>query len=112
MALSNIDKNASEDDLHLLHLQAKRTSELMKVLSHETRLLILFLLTEKEMSVSELEKFIGLSQASVSQQLARLRLEKLVTARRDGRQIYYSIVDDNVSKVVGTLCELFCKPDR
>jgi len=112
MALPKIDKNASEEDLRKLHAQARRASELMKALSHETRLLILCLLTEKEMSVSELEEFMGLSQAAVSQQLARLRLEKLVSARREGRQIYYSIVDDEVNKIVGSLYDLFCKPVR
>ncbi len=110
MSLPKIDKNTSEDKLRQLQIQAKRTSELMKVLSHETRLLILYLLAEKEMSVSELEEFMGLSQASVSQQLARLRLEKLVTARRDGRQIYYSTVDDKVNELVGPLYDFFYKP--
>jgi DNA-binding transcriptional ArsR family regulator len=84
----------------------------MKALSHETRLLILCLLTEKEMSVSELEEIIGLSQAAVSQQLARLRLERLVSTRREGRQIYYRIVDNEVNTIIESLYDLFCKPVR
>ena len=84
----------------------------MKALSHETRLLILCLLTEKEMSVSELEEIIGLSQAAVSQQLARLRLERLVSTRREGRQIYYRIVDKEVNTIIESLYDLFCKPVR
>lgn len=112
MALPRFDKNASEEDLLLLQAQARRASELMKALSHETRLLILCLLTEKEMSVSELEEIIGLSQAAVSQQLARLRLEKLVSTRREGRQIYYQIVDKEVNTIVESLYDLFCKPVR
>ena len=112
MALPRFDKNASEEELLQLQAQARRASELMKALSHETRLLILCLLTEKEMSVSELEEIIGLSQAAVSQQLARLRLERLVSARRDGRQIYYQIVDKEVNTIVESLYDLFCKPVR
>lgn len=112
MALPRFDKNASEEDLLQLQAQARRASELMKALSHETRLLILCLLTEKEMSVSELEEIIGLSQAAVSQQLARLRLEKLVSTRREGRQIYYQIVDKEVNTIVESLYDLFCKPVR
>lgn len=112
MALPRFDKNATEEELLQLQAQARRASELMKALSHETRLLILCLLTEKEMSVSELEEIIGLSQAAVSQQLARLRLERLVSTRREGRQIYYQIVDKEVNTIVESLYDLFCKPVR
>jgi len=112
MALPSLSKGSTQDELALLQQQARRASELMKALSHETRLMILCLLTEREMSVSELEQTIGLSQAAVSQQLTRLRLEKLVSARRDGRQIYYSIVDSEVQSIIESLYDLFCKPVR
>lgn len=112
MALPRISKNATKEELLLLQEQARRASELMKALSHETRLMILCLLTEKEMSVSELEESVGLSQAAVSQQLTRLRHEGLVSSRRDGRQIYYSIVDSDVQTIIESLYELFCKPVR
>ena len=112
MALPQFNKNATTEELRQLHTQARRASELMKALSHETRLLILCLLSEGEMSVSELEEIIGLSQAAVSQQLARLRLERLVTTRRDGRQVYYQIVDGEVSTLIESLYDLFCKPVR
>jgi len=112
MALPKFDKNVSAEEMKQLQAQARRASELMKALSHETRLLILCLLTEKEMSVSEIEEIIGLSQAAVSQQLARLRLEGLVSTRREGRQIYYQIVDKEVNTIVESLYDLFCKPVR
>ncbi|MFT6301880.1 MAG: DNA-binding transcriptional ArsR family regulator [Granulosicoccus sp.] len=112
MALPRFNKDASAEELLQLQTQARRASELMKALSHETRLLILCLLTEKEMSVSELEEIIGLSQAAVSQQLARLRLERLVSTRREGRQIYYRIVDNEVNTIIESLYDLFCKPVR
>jgi len=112
MALPSLSKGSTKGELELLQQQARRASELMKALSHETRLMILCLLTEREMSVSELEQTIGLSQAAVSQQLTRLRLEKLVSARRDGRQIYYSIVDSEVQIIIESLYDLFCKPVR
>ena len=112
MPLPRFNKDASAEELAQLQIQARRASELMKALSHETRLLILCLLTEKEMSVSELEEIIGLSQAAVSQQLARLRLERLVSTRREGRQIYYRIVDNEVNTIIESLYDLFCKPVR
>lgn len=112
MALPRINKNASAEELRQLQIQARRASDLMKALSHETRLLILCLLTEREMSVSELEEIIGLSQAAVSQQLARLRLERFVSTRREGRQVYYRIVDGEVNTIIESLYDLFCKPVR
>lgn len=110
MALPRYNKNASAEELKKLQLQARRASELMKSLSHETRLLILCILIEKEMSVSELEETVGLSQAAVSQQLARLRFEGLVSSRREGRQIYYRIVNKEVNIIIESLYDIFCKP--
>ncbi len=92
--------------------QARKASELLKALSHETRLLIVCLLSTGEKSVSELERLLEMPQASVSQQLARLRLDRIVTARRDGRTIYYSITDASVTSVVCALHDLFCRGDQ
>ena len=47
-------------------------------------------------------------QAAVSQQLSRLRLEGLVTARREGKQIYYSLTDDRARMIIERVYELFC----
>ncbi len=76
------------------------------------RLVILCLLSEGEKSVSELEEILTMPQAAVSQQLARLRLEGLVQSRRDGRMIYYSLMNDEVSSIISSLYELFCKDVR
>ncbi len=88
--------------------QARAASDLMKALAHEGRLMILCHLVEGEKSVSELEDLIGARQAAVSQQLARLRLEGLVTSRREGKAIYYSIGDDRVQQLVTALHAIFC----
>jgi DNA-binding transcriptional ArsR family regulator len=92
--------------------QAHRASEMLKALSHETRLLILCLLSEGEKSVSELEDTLSMSQAAVSQQLARLRFDRLVKTRRDGRSIYYSIADEEVAALIGALYDIFCRKVR
>ena len=110
MALPRLKKNASPDEVAVLHEQARKASELMKALSHETRLMILCLLNEQEMSVSEIEEIVGLPQATVSQQLARLRLDRFVETRRDGRTVYYRIIDKQVGTIVESLYELFCGP--
>ncbi len=88
--------------------QARQASELLKALSHETRLLILCLLSDGEKSVSDLERILTMPQAAVSQQLARLRFDRLVTTRREGRMIYYRIAGEEVGQIIGALYDLFC----
>ena len=92
MVQINID--TSGEDMAILLDTARKASDLLKALSHETRLLILCLLSEGEKSVSELEEIMNMPQAAVSQQLARLRFDRLVATRRDGRMVYYSLADD------------------
>jgi DNA-binding transcriptional ArsR family regulator len=93
---------------------AREASEFLKALAHESRLMILCDLLRGERSVGELEQLLSLRQSTVSQQLARLRLEGLVAARRDGKTIYYSIASDKVRAIIGVLYESFCraKPAR
>ena len=62
-------------------------------------------------SVAELEDLLTMRQPAVSQQLARLRADRLVNARRDGKAIYYSIASPEVLQIIRTLYELYCAPD-
>ena len=102
-------KIVAEFDGHSDHLeQVRNSSELLKAISHETRLLILCVLSKGERSVSELESLLSMPQATVSQQLARLRYDRLVSTRRDGRMIHYSIANQHVSNLVSALHTLFC----
>lgn len=87
---------------------AHLASEFLKALAHESRLLILCLLTEGEKSVGELEELLSQPQSTVSQQLARLRLDGLVSTRREGKTICYSLADEKVRVVLEALCEAFC----
>jgi DNA-binding transcriptional ArsR family regulator len=77
-------------------------------LAQESRLLILCILADGEKSVGELEQFLAQRQSTVSQQLARLRLEGLVTTRRDGKTIYYSLASENVRTILDALYKVFC----
>ncbi len=112
MALPKFSSLNDADDVDALFAQAKAAADLLKALSHETRLLILCLLSEGEMSVSEIEEIVQLPQANVSQQLARLRQDKLVIARREGRVIHYRIANDDVESVIASLYDVFCKDVR
>ncbi|MFT5658873.1 MAG: DNA-binding transcriptional ArsR family regulator [Gammaproteobacteria bacterium] len=81
---------------------------LLKSLANMDRLTILCSLIEAEKSVSELENTLGIRQPTLSQQLARLRGDELVSTRRDGKVIYYSIGSDEVEQVIEVLHDLYC----
>lgn len=89
--------------------RADDAAAFLKALAHEGRLMILCYLSTGEKSVTELEILLASRQAAVSQQLARLRLEGLVHARRDGKAIYYSLADSRAERLVGVLYDIFCK---
>jgi DNA-binding transcriptional ArsR family regulator len=95
-------------ELDELMRNARRASDFLKALSHENRLLLLCLLAEGERSVSELENILSMRQSAVSQQLARLRLDGLVTARRDGKAVYYSIATEDVRRMIAVVYDIFC----
>lgn len=84
----------------------------LKAASHEGRLMILCHLLAGERSVTELERLLGQRQAAVSQQLARLRLEGLVSTRREGKAIYYAIHDPKVQQLVQFLGGIFARDER
>lgn len=93
---------------------AARTSAFLKTLANKHRLMILCQLVEGEKSVGELESLLGLRQPTLSQQLARLRAEGVVTTRRQAKMIYYALASDETKQVLELLYALFCvdaKPD-
>ncbi len=71
----------------------KLHAELCKTLSNSTRLMILDSLRDGEKSVNELAEFVGARQANVSQHLAVLRQRGIVTTRKQGANIYYSVAN-------------------
>jgi DNA-binding transcriptional ArsR family regulator len=99
-------------ELDQLMRKARDASDFLKALSHENRLLLLCLLAEGERSVTELENILSLRQPTVSQQLARLRFDGMVTTRRDGKTIYYSLANNDVRQVISVIYDIFCGPVR
>lgn len=96
-------------ELQALMRKARKASDFLKALAHENRLVILCLLSERERSVTELEGLLALGQATVSQQLARLRHEGLVDTRREGRAIYYSLADEDTRHFIQAIYRKFCR---
>ena len=70
--------------------------------------MILCHLGSGERSVGELESLLGIRQAAVSQMLARLREEGLVSTRREGKTIFYSLATEDTSRVINLLYDIFC----
>ncbi len=98
-------------DVKQMQAMARRADEaaaLMRSLSHGARLKVLCELAGGECSVGDLVEASGLSQSALSQHLARLREDGVVTTRRQAQTIYYSVADPKVLRVVRLLYELYC----
>lgn len=97
-------------DSEVMEQAADQASELLKALSNRHRLLIICQLIDGERSVGELAEFLSLRDSTVSQHLALLRKDGLVSARRDGQTIFYSIASEPARAVLKTLYQVFCAP--
>ena len=95
-------------DIQQLRDNAAAAGQLLKTLGNPDRLLLLCQLAQVERHVSELEALLGITQPTLSQQLAVLRREGLVDTRREGKQIYYRISSHEALAVIQTLYQLFC----
>jgi ArsR family transcriptional regulator len=83
----------------LTELKAIQLAELFSALSDASRVRIISLLIEGQMSVSALAEGLKMSESAVSHQLRGLRQMRLVRARKDGRQVFYTLDDDHVAKL-------------
>ena len=98
--------------MHPTDMQAAavEASELLKALASPHRLMIICQLIERERSVGELADFLKLRHSTVSQHLALLRKDGLVTPRRDGQTIWYSIASAPARELLTTLYRIYCGP--
>jgi DNA-binding transcriptional ArsR family regulator len=93
-----------------LREHAREACALLKTLANEDRLMLLCQLASGRRNVGELEAATGISQPTLSQQLSVLRQEGLVAAEKEGKYVYYRLVDAKAMRVMGTLWEIFCAP--
>ncbi|WP_436640486.1 metalloregulator ArsR/SmtB family transcription factor [Microbaculum sp. FT89] len=108
MALPATASDPQSDALDKMFASARQASSLLKSLSHESRLLILCILSGGEKTVTELESMLALRQPTVSQQLSRLRIDGLVETRREGKAIYYRLASEDVKRVISVLYDIYC----
>lgn len=90
---------------------ASHATILLKSMANETRLMILCQLAEGERSVSELLERVPMGQSALSQHLAVLRRERLVSSRREAQSVYYTLASVEVRAIIETLYNLFCECD-
>ena len=97
-------------DMKIMERAADQASNLLKALSNRHRLLIICQLIDGDRSVGELAEFLELRDSTVSQHLALLRKDGLVSARRDAQTIFYSIASEPAREVLKTLYQAYCAP--
>jgi len=101
-------------DMNMAELQSRalRAAGLLKAMSNPVRLMVLCQLAEGEKSVGELEEIVEVSQSALSQHLAVLRGRGLVSARRAGQSIYYTLDGPEAPALLAALYEVYCRGVR
>lgn len=102
----------ADADLNLMQSRAEEASQLLKTLGNAQRLRVLCLLLDGEMSVGQInEQLPELSQSALSQHLARLRNEGLVSTRREAQTVWYTLPAGPAHAIIATLYDIYCATD-
>jgi ArsR family transcriptional regulator len=99
-------------DPEVLRAAAGTAVGALKVLANEDRLLLLCQLSQGEACVGDLEEQLDIRQPTLSQQLGVLRNEGVVSTRREGKYIYYSVADPKLLELLAVLYRLYCPKDE
>jgi len=95
-------------DFSKMEANVDKAVTLLKAMANNHRLMILCMLLDKELSVSQLNQLIPVAQSSLSQHLAWLRREGFVCTRRESQTIYYSLDSKEVEAIISTLHGQYC----
>ena len=99
-------------DPEMLRRAAAQAVGALKLLANVERMLLLCQLSRGEMCVSELEEQLGIRQPTLSQQLGVLRNEGVVSTRREGKNIFYSVADPDLLQILAVLYRLYCPKEK
>ena len=102
-------KNASTSSLNTMQRNAAKAEAMLKLLANRKRLMILCHLVKGERSVGELAELVGLSSSALSQHLAKMREQKLVSTTKNGQMVHYRISNAEVEAILTTLYLIYCK---
>ncbi len=115
MAITEIEPIGAHEAAHhealdtdKLRAAAQKAVRALRVMANEDRLLLRCQLSQGELCVQDLEEALDIRQPTLSQQLGVLRNEGVVSTRRDGRRIYYSVTDPELLQVLGALYMTYC----
>jgi ArsR family transcriptional regulator, virulence genes transcriptional regulator len=97
-------------NLESLQLKAGEAERLLKAMASRPRLMVLCELLKGERTVTALHEAVGLSMSAISQHLARLRADELVSTRRESQTIFYSLADPGATRILETLYSIYCSP--
>ena len=104
-----VDFEDHHKDLLFVHEGAANAAALLRAVGNEHRLQVLCLLiAHGEMTVGALHEHVALRQSALSQHLAKMREEGLVTFRREAQTLHYRIDDPKVVKLIATLKDIYC----
>jgi DNA-binding transcriptional ArsR family regulator len=110
--MGKMGANVKQMDLESLQASAGQACNLLRVLANPDRLLLLCQMIQGEYCVRELESLTGIKQPTLSQQLTVLREECMVSTRREGKQIFYSMASKEAMAVMRVLYEQFCNDGK
>lgn len=94
-----------------LEAKAEEVASTLAAMANPKRLLVMCTLLDGEKSVGDLAVIVELSPAALSQHLGKMRALRLVSTRRDGQTIYYSLASKEVRAILETLYRVFCNPN-
>ncbi len=86
-----------------------KVAAILKQMAHPKRLFLLCLIRDQEMSVSEIERLCGMGQSQTSQVLNQLKGQGLITDRRDGKNVFYQLKDQEIAQLLHALYHIYCQ---
>lgn len=106
------DERMAEINIDQMQVHIDEVTELLKIMAHPERMMVLCQLIEGEVAVAQLQQASLLSQSALSQHLALLRKQRLISARKRSQQVFYSLADHRVKQLIASLQRIFCHPNN
>ncbi len=98
-------------EISQMRSKVKDVAQVLKVMAHPERLLLLCQISQGKLSVTELEQRLGMGQSQISQTLQKLEQLQLVSYERDGKLKYYQLKDEKLKRLIESLYAIYCKED-
>jgi len=96
-------------EISQMRSKVKQVAQVLKLMAHPERLLLLCQISQEKLSVTELEQRLGMGQSQISQTLQKLEQLQLVSYERDGKLKYYQLKDQKLKRLIEGLYEIYCK---